>query len=160
MADSLLRWKYTVFYKTFVSSFTLTVFWLISLFRYWKNQHMYTNTYKFNSFSPPHPKWMSHPPCLTLQRLYTPKTSHIALNYYYFFLKKTFSKKSKVFEKLTTTINIFTVTNKKNNLSASVWVHPKIPLTSLNVDNPLIKITNNLQSKCFCVAPFYLTVAL
>lgn len=100
---------------------------------------------------------MSHPPCLTLQRLYPPKTSHIALNY--IFLKK-FSKKSKVFEKLTTKINIFTVANKKKNLSASVWVHPNIPLTSLNVDNPLIKITNNLQSKCFCVAPFYLTVAL
>lgn len=157
MADSLLRWKYTVFYKTFVSSFTLTVFWLISLFRYWKNQHMYTNTYKFNSFSPPHPKWMSHPPCLTLQRLYTPKTSHIALNYIFF---KKFSKKKAKFLKNWHQRLTYLQLQTKNNLSASVWVHPKIPLTSLNVDNPLIKITNNLQSKCFCVAPFYLTVAL
>lgn len=156
MANSLLRWKYTVFYKTFVSSFTLTVFWLISLFRYWKNQHMYTNTYKFNSFSPPQ---VNVPPTLphTAATVH-PKDITYCIKLYIFL--KSLVKKSKVFEKLTTTINIFTVTNKKNNLSASVWVHPKIPLTSLNVDNPLIKITNNLQSKCFCVAPFYLTVAL
>lgn len=72
-----------------------------------KSTHVHKH---INSIHSVHPKWMSHPPCLTLQRLYTPKTSHIALNYIFF---KKFSKKSKVFEKLTTTINIFTVTNNK-----------------------------------------------
>lgn len=93
MADSLLRWKYTVFYKTFVSSFTLTVFWLISLFRYWKNQHMYTNTYKFNSFSPPQ---VNVPPTLphTAATVH-PKDITYCIKLLLFFLKKRLVKKAK-----------------------------------------------------------------
>lgn len=74
---------------------------------------MYTNTYKFNSFSPPQ---VNVPPTLPhAAATVHPKDITYCIKLYFF--KKTFSKKSKVFEKLTTTINIFTVTNKTKKTS-------------------------------------------